>query len=150
MCHRVLVGWAVSDLCSCAMHTICSRFKHVCICHLGDHFGECKQPGTSQATLYYTAMQVQFSQEIASISKMCSMEGEAIRLSNPVQVTDAIEIWLASLAEEMKATLAAELMAATKDPSNSEASQVICLLDAIKFTKGYVKQTQLLLTAGAQ
>jgi hypothetical protein len=64
------------------------------------------------------------------------MDGEAIRLSNPVQVTEAIEVWLSSLAAEMKGTLAAELLTAVRESGQSDAAQVISLMEAIKFTKG--------------
>jgi dynein heavy chain 2, cytosolic len=83
-------------------------------------------------------VQVHFNQDQSSIVKMCSIEGEMVRLSSPVQVTEAIEVWLAQLSVAMKQTLTAELGAISRDASSAESSQILCLLEAVQFTARYV------------
>ncbi|XP_057314672.1 cytoplasmic dynein 2 heavy chain 1-like isoform X2 [Hydractinia symbiolongicarpus] len=84
---------------------------------------------------------VEFDEGCKHILAMKSLEGEKVPLTNPVSITDEVEVWLAELASEMKGTLQKllkECHAASKsgnvDPSLFP-SQILCLAESILFTE---------------
>lgn len=78
---------------------------------------------------------VQFDQLMENILKIVSLEGEEVRLSKPIHVTDEVEYWLSELDEEMKATLKTHLQQcyAAQD-IGLYASQILCTAEMIRFT----------------
>ena len=55
--------------------------------------------------LFAGIFSVKFSEGDASIIAMCSLEGEVVPLAEPVPVSDTVEVWLALLNTQMRATL---------------------------------------------
>eukprot|EP00698_Gefionella_okellyi_P019038 TRINITY_DN5781_c1_g2_i1.p1 TRINITY_DN5781_c1_g2~~TRINITY_DN5781_c1_g2_i1.p1 ORF type:complete len:3148 (-),score=914.00 TRINITY_DN5781_c1_g2_i1:20-9082(-) len=80
---------------------------------------------------------VSFSRDNKQILSMRSVEGEEVPLSKPVHITVDIEGWLATLAEEMKETLAKLLLGLMKSSGldlDAFPSQLICLSQQIQFS----------------
>ena len=65
------------------------------------HYYYCLLPTTHSA-------QVKFSENNATITLMCSLDGEVVTLTKPVPVTYAVESWLQLLNTMMRTTLANE------------------------------------------
>ena len=70
--------------------------------------GQAKNPAVIQShlkKLFAGIFSVKFSEGDASIIAMCSLEGEVVPLAEPVPVSDTVEVWLALLNTQMRATL---------------------------------------------
>ena len=69
---------------------------------------------------------------------MCSLAGEEVALLKPVTITDAVEVWLKQLNENMKATLT-QLIASAIESGASDIerlpSQVLCVAEVVAFTR---------------
>ncbi|XP_015834463.1 cytoplasmic dynein 2 heavy chain 1 [Tribolium castaneum] len=81
---------------------------------------------------------IQFDNGGTKITGMCSLEGEIVPLSNPINITRPVEDWLNSLVKEMQSTLKELLVECLAEGQNADPlkypSQVLCLADNITFT----------------
>ncbi|CAI9593492.1 unnamed protein product [Staurois parvus] len=74
---------------------------------------------------------------------MKSLEGEVVPLQNKVLVTTDVEVWLSSLASQMKSTLQTLLVECVASGKKSQGtidplrfpSQILCLAEQIQFTE---------------
>jgi hypothetical protein len=68
---------------------------------------------------------------------MCSVDGEAVDLSDPVVVSDNVEVWLGTLATAMCSTLRQQLGKVPKleEPFAQAPGQVLGLHSVITFTR---------------
>ncbi|KAJ3344816.1 Cytoplasmic dynein 2 heavy chain 1 [Entophlyctis luteolus] len=100
--------------------------------------GQAQNPNVIQShlkKLFAGVHQVQFSENSASIIAMRSLEGETVKLSNPVPLSQTVETWLDLFAKEMKVTL--KLMTEqclAKFDLHKYPSQVLELSEYINFT----------------
>ncbi|XP_056634261.1 cytoplasmic dynein 2 heavy chain 1 [Diorhabda sublineata] len=81
---------------------------------------------------------VKLSSDGQDIIAMCSLEGEKVLLSNPVNINKPVEIWLNELVKEMQVTLKESLVNCQKEKGAPDPfmypSQILCLSDSITFT----------------
>ncbi|XP_069495113.1 cytoplasmic dynein 2 heavy chain 1 isoform X2 [Ambystoma mexicanum] len=85
---------------------------------------------------------VTFDQDFKHIIAMKSLEGEVVTLKNKILVSNDVEVWLNSLANEMKDTLKQLLMECVAAGRQSDhaidpslfPSQILCLAEQIQFT----------------
>ena len=102
--------------------------------------GQAKNPAVIQShlkKLFAGIFSVKFSEGDASIIAMCSLEGEVVPLAEPVPVSDTVEVWLALLNTQMRATLV-QLVANTIGSRLNIAatpSQVLDLAERVTFTR---------------
>ena len=102
--------------------------------------GQAKNPAVIHShlqTLFAGIFSVKFSEGDASIIAMCSLEGEVVPLAEPVPVSDTVEVWLALLNTQMRATLV-QLVANTIGSRLNIAatpSQVLDLAERVTFTR---------------
>ena len=103
--------------------------------------GQAKNPVVIQShlkKLFAGISKVQFSEGNASITAMCSLEGEVVPLLKPVAISDAVESWLQLLSAQMKATLqqrVADTLSASGLDLERSASQVLCVAEVVSFTR---------------
>ena len=103
--------------------------------------GQAKNPVVIQShlkKLFAGISKVQFSEGNASITAMCSLEGEVVPLLKPVAISDAVESWLQLLSAQMKATLTqhvADTLSAQGLDLEKSASQVLCVAEVVSFTR---------------
>ncbi|XP_018422828.1 PREDICTED: cytoplasmic dynein 2 heavy chain 1 [Nanorana parkeri] len=108
--------------------------------------GQSTNPAVIQShlkKLFAGVNSVDFDTDFRHIVAMKSQEGEVVPLQSKVLVTTDVEVWLSSLASQMKATLQTllvECLAAGKksqgtiDPLRFP-SQILCLAEQIQFTE---------------
>ncbi|XP_069615312.1 cytoplasmic dynein 2 heavy chain 1 [Ranitomeya imitator] len=108
--------------------------------------GQSTNPAVIQShlkKLFAGVNSVDFDKDYKHIIAMRSLEGEVVPLKNKVLVSSDVEVWLSSLASQMKSTLQTllvECVAAGKkshgtiDPLRFP-SQILCLAEQIQFTE---------------
>ncbi|XP_073518216.1 cytoplasmic dynein 2 heavy chain 1 isoform X2 [Phyllobates terribilis] len=108
--------------------------------------GQATNPAVIQShlkKLFAGVNSVEFDKDFKHITAMRSLEGEVVPLKNKVLVSSDVEVWLSSLAIQMKSTLQTllvECVAAGKkshgtiDPLRFP-SQILCLAEQIQFTE---------------
>ncbi len=64
--------------------------------------------------LFQGIHRVNFSEDLKTITAMCSVAGEVVTLHSPVAITEDVEVWLTNLATEMHDTLAKLLVECVK------------------------------------
>lgn len=83
---------------------------------------------------------------VATLTAMCSLDGEVVPLQRPIQLTNEVEIWLGRLATEMQSTLSENLVQCLGEGSaenqrrsrldpNAYPGQVLTLSEAIHFAR---------------
>ncbi|VDP84192.1 unnamed protein product [Echinostoma caproni] len=83
---------------------------------------------------------------VATLTAMCSMDGEVVPLQRPIQLTNEVEVWLGRLATEMQSTLSdilaqclgegsAENKRRSRLDPNAYPGQVLTLSEAIHFAR---------------
>eukprot|EP00939_MAST-03C_sp_MAST-3C-sp1_P003113 g3113.t1 len=103
--------------------------------------GQARNPEVIQnhlKKLFQGIHEVDFSSDKSQVVAMKSIKGEKVLLSAPVLLSDEVEKWLTLLTNEMKDTLASLLVRCLKEktPDLSQyPSQVLCLAEAVNFTK---------------
>jgi dynein heavy chain 2 len=101
--------------------------------------GQAKNPNVIQShlkKLFQGIHKVKFDKDFKSITAMISSANEVVTLETPVPVNEKVEDWLEQLAQEMRATLAAQLANCLKSKTFdwNFPSQILCLAQSIKFT----------------
>jgi dynein heavy chain 2 len=102
--------------------------------------GQAKNPTVIQShlkKLFQGIHKVKFDSDCKHITAMISSANEIIELRNPVAVSEKVEDWLEQLANEMRSTLSVLLLDClnTKQFNWNYPSQILCLSQAIKFTR---------------
>ena len=77
----------------------------------------------------------------------CSIDGEVVPLKNKVRISSEVENWLNELSKSMKQTLQQLLIECLRDINTNKndldplkyPSQILCLAEAIEFTKNCEK-----------
>lgn len=81
---------------------------------------------------------VVFNSKKTQITAMCSQEGEAAKLCDPVTITGNVEEWLAALAVSMIKSLQGMLLNCVKGTTgvdvNQFPSQILCVTEQVTFT----------------
>ncbi|THD25188.1 Cytoplasmic dynein 2 heavy chain 1 [Fasciola hepatica] len=83
---------------------------------------------------------------VATLTAMCSLDGETVPLQRPIQLTNEVEVWLGRLATEMQSTLSENLTQCLGEGSaenqrrsrldpNAYPGQVLTLSEAIHFAR---------------
>ena len=103
--------------------------------------GQAKNPAVIQShlkKLFAGIFKVKFSEGNKAITHMCSLAGEEVPLVKPVTITDAVEVWLKQLNENMKETLT-QLIAGAIQSGQTDIeklpSQVLCVAEVVAFTR---------------
>lgn len=101
--------------------------------------GQAKNPNVIQShlkKLFQGIHKVKFDKDFKSITAMISSANEVVEFETPVPVNEKVEDWLEQLAQEMRATLAAQLAKclSSKTFDWGFPSQILCLAHNIKFT----------------
>ena len=79
---------------------------------------------------------VRFDSNKKHIVSVASLEGETVKLSRPVQITDEVEDWLNELDKEMKSTLQQHLVACVEKLDIAlYSSQILCACEQVHFTR---------------
>ena len=79
---------------------------------------------------------VEFTEDSASLTAMCSIAGEVVPLTKPVQITEQVEEWLDVLSNEMRATLTASLEGGLSVLDLQKLpSQILCVAENVYFTQ---------------
>jgi Dynein heavy chain, N-terminal region 2 len=80
--------------------------------------------------------QVTFGPDSKTITKMNSIEGEGVKFDEPVEVGEVVEQWLNDLCDAMKTSLGSQLTTMMGGKGTSDAGQIMCLHDAVRWTQG--------------
>ena len=101
--------------------------------------GQAKNPNVIQShlkKLFQGIHKVKFGNDFKSITAMVSSANEVVEFETPVPVNEKVEDWLEQLAQEMRATLAAQLAKCLNGKTFdwNYPSQILCLAQSIKFT----------------
>eukprot|EP00965_Chrysotila_dentata_P148664 4908922-Pleurochrysis_carterae.AAC.1 len=103
--------------------------------------GQSKNPAVIQShlkKLFAGIFRVQFGDKDATITAMCSLDGEVVPMLKPVVITDAVESWLQQLSVGMRETLV-DSTRVTLDASpidlEKSSSQVLNLSECVSFTR---------------
>ena len=84
---------------------------------------------------------VEFNKDNSGINSMISSQGEYVPLASPVQITDDVEVWLASLEKVMRVTLD-NLLKKTLQGKGLDIvnlpSQICCLAEMVQFNNNCV------------
>jgi dynein heavy chain 2 len=101
--------------------------------------GQAKNPNVIQShlkKLFQGIHKVKFDKDCKNITAMVSSANEVVTFDTPVPVNEKVEDWLEQLAQEMRATLAAQLANCLKSKTFdwNFPSQILCLAQSIKFT----------------
>eukprot|EP01059_Diplonema_ambulator_P006458 TRINITY_DN16152_c0_g9_i2.p1 TRINITY_DN16152_c0_g9~~TRINITY_DN16152_c0_g9_i2.p1 ORF type:complete len:2158 (+),score=857.39 TRINITY_DN16152_c0_g9_i2:243-6476(+) len=101
--------------------------------------GQSQNPAVIQnhlKKLFSGIHKVQFDENKDHITAMVSLDGEVVPLSNEVQVTAEVEVWLAQLDREMRNTLIDMLWVCVKEHDLFKfPSQLLCLSELIHWTQ---------------